>query len=205
VKVSVNTEQIKNLRERTGAGYLDCKKALADAGGDPEEAAKILRAKGASIAAEKAGRLARQGLIGSYVHGGRIGVLVEVNCETDHVVRTDEFKKFVQELCLQIASQNPKYVTREDVPHEEIADALSHLHDEIEGVEEEGAQSMQQSHMEQFYRERVLLDQPYIRDNTKTIADLLHDAVLSLRENIVIRRFIRFSLGESVEPTKPSA
>ena len=193
----VSTAQIKALRERTGAGVIECKKALTEAGGDPEKAIQILRDKGREIAAQKAGRAAHQGLIGSYVHNGRIGVLVEVNCETDFVAKTDPFKSFVQEMCLQIASMNPRYVSREEVPPEQIGKALEELHEEIGSVDDESAQPMQQSHMEQFYRERVLLDQPYIKDTTKAVQDLLTETVSSLRENIVIRRFVRFVLGDA--------
>ncbi len=192
----VSAEQIRQLREKTGAGIMECKQALIEAGGKMEEALKILRAKGAAIAAEKSERAARQGLIGSYVHGGKIGVLVEVNCETDFVARTEQFKTLVHELCLQIASMKPQYIHREEVPHEEVGETLARLHEEIEEVEEEGAQPIQQRHMEKFYQERVLLDQPYVKDPSKTVQDLLHEAVSSLRENIVIRRFVRFILGE---------
>ena len=194
----ITTEQIKALREKTGAGIMECKHALAEAGGNPEEAIRILRAKGKSIAALKADRTTHEGLIGSYVHNGKIGVLVEVNCETDFVTRTDQFKAFVFDLCLQVASMNPQCVSREDVPPEEIGDTLEKLHEEIEGVEDEGAQSIQQAHMEKFYRERVLLDQPFVKDSTKTIQDLLHETVSSLRENIVIRRFVRMVLSEEL-------
>ena len=200
---TISTEQIKALREQTGAGILECKKALMEANGDAEKALLILRAKGASIATEKAGREARQGLIGAYVHGGRIGVLVEVNCETDFVARTEQFKNFVNEICLQIASMNPIYISREDVPLEKISQTLEALHEEIEGVEDEGAQPIQQAHMERFYRELVLLDQPYVRDSSKTIQNLLHETVNSIRENIVIRRFTRFALGETLSPKSP--
>ncbi len=195
----ITTEQIKALRERTGAGVIECKKALIEAGGDPDQAVRILRDKGKNIAAEKAGRAAHQGIIGAYVHNGRIGVMVEVNCETDFVAKTEQFKLFVQDVCLQIASMNPRYVTREEVPHEQIVETLDRLHEEIEGVEDEGAQPIQQAHMEQFYKERVLLDQPYVRDTSKTVQDLLHDLISTLRENIVIRRFTRFVLGEELE------
>lgn len=170
-----------------------------------EEAVKRLRAKGASIAAEKAEREAKFGWIGSYVHQGRIGVLVEVNCETDSVARTDLFKNFVQALCLQVASMNPRHVHREEVSPEEISEALTGLHEEIQGVDDEAAQPMQQAHMEEFYRERVLLDQPYVKDSTKTIQDLLHDSILALGEKIVIRRFIRFSLGERLNSSKAAS
>ncbi len=193
----IGTEQIKALREKTGAGIMECKKALSQAGGDLEEAIRILKLKGKDIAAAKAHRAAHQGLIGSYVHGGRIGVLVEVNCETDFVARTDQFKNFVHEICLQVASMNPHYVTQEEVPHEEIGETLARLHEEIEEVEEEGAQSIQQAHMEKFYKERVLLDQPFVKDSTKTVQDLLNETISFLRENIVIRRFVRLVLGDA--------
>lgn len=192
----ISTEQIRALRERTGAGILECKKALEEAKGQMEEAVRILRTRGASIASEKSGRVAAQGLVGSYVHQGRIGVLVEVNCETDFVARTDQFAQFVRDLCLQVASMNPQYACREEVPPEEISAELQALHEQIEGVDDESAQPMQQAHMEKFYRERVLLDQPFVRDPAKSVQDLLHELVSSLRENIVIRRFVRMILGQ---------
>lgn len=195
----VSTEQIRELRERTGAGIVECKKALLQAGGKVEEAVKILRAKGASIAVEKAGREARQGLIGSYVHAGKIGVLVEVNCETDFVARTEQFKGFVHDVCLQVASMNPVYVSRDDVPPEEIGSELEHLHEEIAGVDEEASQPIQQAHMERFFKERVLLDQPFVKDSSKTVQDLLHETVTSTRENVQIRRFVRITLGEVLQ------
>jgi len=194
--VSVTKDQIKQLRERTGAGVMECQKALQQAGGRLDEALKLLQAKGKTIAGEKAGRATGQGLIGSYVHSGKIGVLVEVNCETDFVARTEQFKQFVHETCLQIASMNPRFVRREEVPPEEIGRELEELHEQIEGVDEESTQPMQQAHMERFYRERVLLDQPYVKDPSKTMQDLLHEAVASTRENIVVQRFVRFVLGE---------
>lgn len=193
---AVTTEQIKILRGQTGAGILECKRALQEAGGRMEDAVRILRSKGARIAGEKATRQTRQGLIGSYVHSGKIGVLVEVNCETDFVARTEAFRNFVHEICLQIASMNPRCIRREDVPAEEIGSALEQLQEEIHGVDDESAQPMQQAHLERFYKERVLLDQPYVKDASKTIQDLLHETVTSTRENIVIQRFVRFALGE---------
>lgn len=193
----IGTGEIRALRERTGAGILECKNALLEAGGDPGKAVLILRARGASIATEKAGREARQGLIGSYVHSGRIGVLVEVNCETNFVARTDQFKAFVNEICLQVAAMNPTYVSRDDVPPERISEVLERLSEEIAGADDEAGPAMQQSFMENFYRELVLLDQPYARDTSKTVQDLLHETVTSLRENIVIRRFLRMVLGNA--------
>ncbi len=194
-KAAPSTELIRQLRERSGAGILECKKALEQAGGSLEQAERILRAKGAQIAGEKAGRTAAQGLVDSYIHQGKIGVLIEVNCETDFVARTDQFKSFVHELCLHIANSNPRFVTREEVPPEEIGKELETLHEQIEGVDAESTQPMQQAHMERFYKERVLLDQPYVRDPSRTVQDLLHETVTHTRENIVIRRFARWSLG----------
>ena len=190
-------ELIRQLRERTGAGILECKKALEQAEEDLDQAERILRVKGKQIAGEKASRSTRQGLIDSYVHQGKIGVLVEVNCETDFVARTEQFKNFVHELCLHIAHSNPRFVRREDVPPEEIGKELELLHEEIAGADDESSQSMQQAHMERFYRERVLLDQAYVRDPSKTIQDLLHETIHSTRENIVIQRFVRIVLGDS--------
>jgi elongation factor Ts len=127
--------------------------------------------------------------------------MVEVNCETDFVARTDQFKNFVHEMCLQVASMRPRYVSREDVPHEEIASTLEQLHEEIGGIEDEATQPMQQSHMERFYKEQVLLDQPYVKDPAKTIQDVLNETITALRENVVIRRFVRMSLGEMGSPS----
>ncbi|PIQ82603.1 MAG: elongation factor Ts [Candidatus Omnitrophica bacterium CG11_big_fil_rev_8_21_14_0_20_64_10] len=201
-KEQVSTEQIKALRGKTGAGVMECKRALAQAKGDPAEAEKILREKGASLAAEKAGRTAGQGLVGSYIHAGRIGVLVEVNCESDFVARNEDFKRFVHDICLQVASMNPRYVNREDVPEEDIGRELEHLQEELAQVDSEVAPAMQQSHMENFYKERVLMDQSFVKDPGKTVRDLLHETVAAIRENIVIRRFVRMTLGDTVESNR---
>ena len=190
------TDLIKQLRERTGAGVMECQKALQEANGSIDEALKLLQAKGKTIATQKAGRVTGQGTIGAYVHGGRIGVMVEINCETDFVARNDQFKAFVHEICLQIASMNPRVVTREDVSPEEIGNELEQLHENLEGVDEEATQQMQQSHMERFYKERVLLDQPYVKDGSKSVQDLLHETIAATGENVVIKRFVRFVLGE---------
>jgi elongation factor Ts len=178
---SVTTEQIRELREKTGGGVMECKKALTEAGGKLDEALKILRAKGASVAAAKASRATSQGLIGSYVHGGKIGVMVEVNCETDFVARTEQFQNLVHEICLQIASMNPSYISEEEMPADLSAVEKKHL------------------------KERLLLEQPYVKDSSKTIQDLLHEAVTSLRENLRIRRFSRYTLGEEVASNTPSS
>lgn len=161
-------DAIKHLREETGAGIMDCKRALEDAGGDIDKARTLLRERGIARAERRSGREASQGLIHSYVHSGRVGALVEVNCETDFVARTDDFKQLVHEIALQVASMNPKYVARDDVP---------------EGSDEDAKQT-------------VLLEQDYIRDSRHTIRDLVQETIAKTGENIRIRRFIRFELGQ---------
>ena len=156
---------------------MECKRALEETSGSLEEAIKILRAQGGAIAQAKAGRTASEGLIATYTHGGRIGVLLELNCETDFVARTDQFKELAHNICLQIASMDPIYVSQEQVPAKDA----------------------------KLMKERVLLNQPFVKDPSKTIQDLLHDAVSSIRENIVIRRFVRFVLGEEVQENRSTS
>lgn len=194
-KISASTEQIKALREQTGAGIVECKRALSESNGNLDEALKILREQGASVAAAKAGRATAHGIVSSYVHGGKIAVLVEVNCESDFVARNDSFNHFVHEVCLQVASMGPSYVSREDVPESDMSQMMEDLQEELAQVDAEVAPAMQQSFVENFYKEKVLLDQPYVKDSSRTIRDLLHEAVAAIRENIVIRRFVRVELG----------
>jgi len=177
--VSITTEMIKELRERTGAGIMDAKRALEEAGGDMERAAEILRQQGLARAARKAGRTTSQGLVHAYIHGGgRIGALIEVNCETDFVARTAEFKQLVHDLAMQVAATAPRYVSAEDVP----ADVL-----------EAGAQ--QAGSREKFLQQVVLLAQPFIKDPSRTVEDVIKEAIARLGENIRVRRFARFELG----------
>jgi len=197
--MEITTETIKNLREKTGCGMMDCKAALTDAKGDFEQAIDILRKKGIAAIARRAGRIAAEGLIDSYIHiGGKIGVLVEVNCETDFVARSTDFQAFVKDLCLQIAAANPQYITKDDVP-----DGIVEHEKEIistqagtEGKPEKAVEKIVEGRLQKFYSEVCLLDQPFIRDQNKSIKDLLGELSAKIGENLVIRRFVRFQLGE---------
>ena len=186
---------LKALRERTGAGVTDCRQALQEAGGNMDDALKILKVKSAAIAAKKADRATKAGVINAYVHGGRIGVLVEVNCETDFVARNEKFQDFVHALGLQIAAMSPEYVSADDVPADIVNKELEQLHEQLEGAEGETFVSAQKSHMEQFYARLCLLHQPYVKDESKTIQELLTELIAATGENVVIRRFTRYQLG----------
>jgi elongation factor Ts len=196
--VEVSAQMIKELRTRTHAGVMDCKEALQEAGGDMEKAVDFLRKKGLATALKRAGRETSEGLIHSYIHtGGKIGVLVEVNCETDFVGKTDEFHTFVKNLAMHIAAARPLGIHREDVPEavvrreEEIYRAQA-----IEmGKPEKILDKIVQGKMEKFYKESCLLDQQYVRDPDITIQDLIHDMVAKAGENISVRRFVRYQLG----------
>ncbi|SNX55489.1 translation elongation factor Ts [Thermoanaerobacterium sp. RBIITD] len=198
----ITAQQVKELRERTGAGMMDCKRALTDSNGDIEKAIDLLRERGLAAAAKKAGRVANEGLVESYVHGGgRIGVLVEVNCETDFVANTDDFKSFVKEICMQIAAANPQYIKKEDVPQEVLDKEREILRVQSlnEGKPEKVIEKIIEGRLEKFYKENCLLEQLYIRDDKKTIKDLLNETIAKLGENIIIRRFARFERGEGIE------
>jgi elongation factor Ts len=195
----INAEVIKELRKRTNAGIMDCKGALKDADGDMEKAVDFLRKKGLATALKRAGRATSEGLIEAYVHtGGKIGVLVEVNCETDFVARTDEFKAFVKNLAMQIAATKPLGIRREDISQEFIereeevykAQALEM------GKPENIVDKIVQGKMEKFFQESCLLDQQYVKDPDITIQDLIHDMVSKTGENITVTRFVRFQSGE---------
>lgn len=187
---------IKTLREQTGAGVMDCRQALKEANGDLAEAARILKVKGAAIAAKKAGRETRAGVIHAYIHGGRIGVLVEVNCETDFVARNEKFQEFVRVLGLQIAAMNPDFVSPEDVPQEVIAQELDQLHEHLTGADGDEFVNAQKSHMEKFYARVCLLNQLFVKDESKTVKDLLTELIAATGENVIIRRFTRYQLGD---------
>ncbi len=200
--MAVTAAQVKELREKTGAGMLDCKKALEEAQGDMEQAMKILREKGLSAAAKKAGRLATEGLVESYIHGeGRIGVLVEVNCETDFVAKTDNFKQFVRDIAMQIAAAAPKYVSKDEVPEEELNKEREILRAQAlnEGKPEKIVDKMVEGRMAKYYEEVCLLEQSFIKDPDLTIGQLLNSMIAQIGENITIRRFARFELGEGLE------
>ena len=190
------------LRERTGAGMMDCKKALAATEGDMDKAIDFLREKGLAAAAKKAGRIAAEGLVESYIHGGgRIGVLVEVNCETDFVAKTDAFKSLVKDIAMHIAAANPSYLRREEVPAAELEHEKMVLSEQArnEGKPEKIIEKMVTGRIEKYYKEVCLLEQPFVKDPDKTISDLITESIAKIGENIAIRRFTRYQLGEGIE------
>jgi elongation factor Ts len=200
--MAVSPAAVKELREKTGAGMLDCKKALDETNGDIGKAADLLREKGLAAAAKKAGRIATEGLVESYIHGaGRIGVLVEVNCETDFVAKTDQFREFVRDVAMQIAANNPLYVRREEVGQDALDKEREILKAQAinEGKPEKIAEKIVEGRISKYYEENCLLEQPYIKDPDKTIQTLLNEKISKIGENISIRRFVRFELGEGLE------
>ena len=193
---------VKELRERTGAGMMDCKKALSATDGDLEKAIDFLREKGLAAAAKKAGRVAAEGLVEAYIHGGgRIGVLVEVNCETDFVAKTDAFKELVKDIAMHIAATNPSYLKREEVPTAELEHEQAVLAEQArnEGKPEKIVERMVAGRIEKYYKEVCLMEQPFVKDPDKTISDLITESIAKIGENISIRRFTRYQLGEGIE------
>lgn len=193
---------VKELRQATGAGVLDCRKALEDSGGDPERALELLREKGLAEAARLAGRQAFDGLIEAYIHtGDRIGVMLELNCETDFVARTDDFKTLAHDLALHIAFAAPGYVTRQDVPLEVIERERSEYRAEAleEGKPEQIVDRIVEGRLEKFYQQTCLMEQAFVRDEDMTVHELIAEAVARLGENIVMRRFVRYEVGEALE------
>ena len=191
--MAVTTEVVKELRTRTGAGIMDCRKALEEAGGDLERAAELLRVKGLAAAAKRAGREASEGLVEAYVHAGsRLGALVEVNCETDFVARTEEFKRLAKELAMQVAATSPRFLSKDDVSAEAVAEQRAVIAREADGASEAEIDRR----LQQWVQEVVLLDQPYIRDAARRVGDLVTEASARTGENVRIRRFARFKLGE---------
>jgi elongation factor Ts len=187
---------VNTLREKTGAGMMDCKKALVEANGNLDEAETILRKKGVASAAKKAGRAANQGLIESYIHlGGKIGVLVEVNCETDFVAKTDDFKAFCKDLCMQVAAAGPLYVSRDQVPEAEVAKEREIAVSQVAGKPPAAIQKIVEGKLEKYYQTICLLDQPFVKNPDVTVKDLLTERIAKLGENMLVRRFARFQLG----------
>lgn len=200
--MAVDAKLVKQLRERTGAGMLDCKKALEEADNNLDKAIEILREKGLSAAANKAGRVATEGVVQSYIHaGGRIGVLVEVNCETDFVAMTDQFKDFARDIAMQIAAASPRYVSREEVPQDEIEKEKEILTAQAlnEGKPEKIVAKMVEGRISKYYEEYCLMEQSFVKDPDKTVSQLLNEKVSTIGENITIRRFVRYELGEGLE------
>lgn len=200
--MSISASLVKELRERTGAGMMDCKKALSETGGDIEKASDYLREKGLAAAAKKSGRIAAEGLVEAYIHGaGRIGVLVEVNCETDFVAKTEEFKALVRDVAMQIAATKPEFVRREEVPAEAVEKEREILRAQAlnEGKPEKIVDKMVEGRIEKYYKEVCLLEQPFIKDPDVTVKQLLTDKIAKIGENINIRRFTRYELGEGMQ------
>ncbi|MFO7156402.1 MAG: translation elongation factor Ts [Pseudomonadota bacterium] len=198
----VSAAAVKELRERTGAGMMDCKKALAETGGDMEKAIDWLRKKGLAAAAKKAGRAATEGLVASYIHGnGRIGVLVEVNCETDFVARNEAFQELVKDIAMHIAAAAPMYVRREEVDPEVLERELEVYRGQLreQGKPEHIWDKILEGRKEKFLKEICLLEQPFVKDPDKTVQDVINEAISKIGENIVVRRFARFVLGEGLE------
>ncbi|TCS77382.1 translation elongation factor Ts [Pectinatus cerevisiiphilus] len=198
----VTAAMVKELREQTGAGMMDCKKALTACDGDKSKAVDFLREKGLASAAKKAGRVAAEGVVTSYIHGnGRIGVLVEVNCETDFVAGTPDFKEFARDIAMQIAAANPKYVRREEVNEADLEHERKVLREQAlaEGKPEKIVERMVEGRIEKYYKEICLMDQPYIKDPDQSVSDLVTAKIAKIGENISVRRFVRYQLGEGIE------
>lgn len=197
----ITAELVKQLRERTGAGMMDCKKALTETDGNIEKAIEFLREKGLAAAAKKAGRIAAEGLVESYIHGnGRIGVLVEVNIETDFAAANEDFKQLVKDIAMQIAAARPEYVRKEEVPTDVLETEMNILKAQArnEGKPEKIIEKMVEGRIEKFYKEICLLEQPWIKDPDKTIKQLVTEKIAAIGENINVRRFVRFERGEGL-------
>ncbi|HZK33439.1 MAG TPA: translation elongation factor Ts [Tissierellaceae bacterium] len=199
--MKINAAKVKELREITQAGMMDCKNALVETEGDLEKAVVLLREKGLATAAKKSGRIASEGLVDAYIHGGRIGVLIEVNSETDFVSKTDEFQTFVKDMAMQVAAANPKYVSKEEVPTDEIEREKEILTQQAlnEGKPEHVVEKMVEGRLDKFFEEICLLEQNFIKDPSVKIKDLLNEKISKIGENLKIRRFVRFEVGEGLE------
>jgi len=198
--MEVNANLVKELREKTGAGVMDCKRALAEAAGDFEKAVVWLRERGVAAAAGRASRVASEGTVGSYIHaGGKLGVLIEVNCETDFCAKSEAFQGLVKELAMQVAAANPRCVKRDEVPSAVIEQERQIYASQAEGKPAAVIGKIVDGKLEKFFKEACLLEQAYVRDPNKTINDLLVEAALQMREKIEVRRFTRFQLGETLD------
>ncbi|MDK2824136.1 MAG: elongation factor Ts [Clostridia bacterium] len=203
--MTITAAMVKELRETTGAGMMDCKKALTETNGNMEKAIEYLREKGLAAAAKKAGRIAAEGAVTSYIHmGGKIGVLVEVNCETDFVAKTDRFQELAKNIAMQIAASKPQYVKKEEIPEEVIQKEKEILRAQAlnEGKPENIVDKMVEGRIEKYYKEVCLLEQPYIKDSDKTVSQIISEAIAEIGENITVRRFVRYELGEGIEKKK---
>ncbi len=198
--MNITADAIKELREQTGVGLMDCKNALREADNDPEKAIDILRQKGFATASKKAGRETSEGLISSYIHMDKLGVLAEVNCETDFVAKTDEFREFVKDIAMHIAASNPAYLKREDIPSEVMDREKTIYASQVTNKPPHVIEKIVEGKLEKFYSDNCLMDQVFIKDpgQKKKIKDLVIEKIAQLGENIIIKRFVRFQLGEKV-------
>jgi len=199
--MNITAGMVKELREKTGAGMMDCKKALTEVDGNMEKAVEALREKGLAAVAKKAGRIAAEGIVEAYIHGGRIGVLVEVNSETDFVAKNEEFKAFVKDIAMQIAASNPQFVSRDDVPQDMIEKEKEILRKQAlnEGKPEKIVDKMVEGRIEKYYKEVCLLEQDFVKDPDMTIRQLLTEKVAKIGENLSVRRFTRYEVGEGID------
>jgi elongation factor Ts len=198
----ITAQMVKDLRDSTGAPFIDCKKALEEVSGDMDKALDILKIRGVAKASKKIGRETPEGTVMSYIHpGGKIGVMVEINCETDFVARNEEFQEFAREVAMQIAAANPKYISKEDIPQEELEKEKAVMKAQVleSGKPADIAEKIVEGKIEKFYEEVCLLNQTYIRDTKLKIDDLLQALIAKIGENIKVRRFTRFQLGEPID------
>lgn len=205
----ITASSIKSLREKTGAGMVDCKNALVEAGGDETQAVEILRKKGMASADKKAGRVTAEGAVGSYIHmGGKVGVMVEINCESDFVARGEEFQQLVKDVSMHVAATDPRFLKREDVPAEVLDKEREILSEQLKNdpknanKPEDVLNKIIDGRLNKYYEENVLLDQPFVKDPSKTIGELVSEKIASIKENISIRRYTRYKMGEGIEKRK---
>jgi elongation factor Ts len=192
----ISAKLVNELRQKTGAGLMECKKSLTEAEGDLEKAEVLLRKKGIATAAKKAGRATSQGIVESYIHlGGKVGVLIELNCETDFVAKTDEFKALARDLCMQIAAAMPLYVSREEVPAKDVEEEREIAASQMAGKPAHAIEKIVLGKLDKFFSGICLIEQPFVKNPDQTIRDLLNEKVTKLGENIVVRRFVRYQLG----------
>lgn len=196
--MAITAQMVKELREKTGAGMMECKKALETSGGDFNKAIEILRQKGLATAQKKASREAREGIITSYIHMDKIGVMLELNCETDFVAKNEEFRQLAKDIAMQIAASNPQYIQREDIPQEVIEKEKEIYKSQIKGNKPpQVVEKIVEGKLEKFFEEMCLLDQPFIKEPEKKIKDLITEKVAKFGENIMVRRFVRFQVGQT--------
>jgi elongation factor Ts len=202
----ITASAVKSLREKTGAGMVDCKNALVEANGDESQAVEILRKKGMATAGKKAGRVTAEGVVGSYIHmGGKVGVLVEINCESDFVARGDEFQQLVKDVAMHVAATDPRWTNRDEVPASELAKEREILMEQLKNdpknasKPEDVLNKIIEGKLNKFYEDNVLVDQPFVKDPSKTIGELVAEKIASIKENITIRRFTRYKMGEGIE------